>query len=336
MTPDATRHNPDPLYLRQLLQAAGLNQLQAAERLGITGRVLRYYLSDADSAGYRPAPYLVQFALERLAAAAAEVVDVAPRLVEAPAPENVALQGWRALTDADVIEQAPAGLGWEDGREAVERQVLERFWELPPDFHAHGYDPLILGVWPPAAIEPALFELVMQGHAQLRGMQREQARNRLALLWQDVRRPRHPLLILIALERLLAVVHDWKAQGVLSHREADDLILNALVRRERITEQVAEQARRYDPNVIPWAYRKALESPIIELQQAPRFAGKVGQRRLRQAEAEWQAQHLEKQAATLVSNAEALRHRWGGPLQTAGALRSVSRHIPERTEPNDD
>ncbi|MNN43823.1 hypothetical protein D3C81_1580820 [compost metagenome] len=75
---------------------------------------------------------------------------------------------------------------------------------------------------------------------------------------------------------------------------------------------------------------------MIELQQAPRFAGKVGQRRLRQAEAEWQAQHLEKQAATLVSNAEALRHRWGGPLQTAGALRSVSRHIPAPAEPQDD
>lgn len=68
MRPDASRHNPDPCYLRGLLEQAGLSQRQAAQALGITDRSLRYYLSDAASDTYRAAPYPVQFALECLAA----------------------------------------------------------------------------------------------------------------------------------------------------------------------------------------------------------------------------------------------------------------------------
>lgn len=335
MTPDAARHNPDPLYLRQLLQAAGLNQLQAAERLGITGRALRYYLSDTDSDGYRPAPYLVQFALERLAAAAIELIEPLPATLTVPPAPSMADDDWRALTDADVVAQAPVGLEWFEAEHAVEQAVQERFEQLPACFHEASYsrEP---GTWPVAAIDPALFAQVMRAYEQLRARQFEQAQTRLGLLWDDVRRPRHPLLELLAIDRLLAVLTTWQELGVLTYLDVAEQRNNALERRERVAERVAEQARRYDPNVVPWAYRQPLESPLIELQQAPRFAGKVGQRRLRQAEAEWQAQHLEKQAATLVSNAEALRHRWGGPLQTAGALRSVSRHIPASAEPQDD
>lgn len=67
MKPDASKHNPDPRYLRGLLEKTGLSQRQAAQRLGISDRVVRYYLSDETSASHRPAPYVVQFALEQLA-----------------------------------------------------------------------------------------------------------------------------------------------------------------------------------------------------------------------------------------------------------------------------
>ena len=66
--PDASLHNPDPRYLRGLVDRSGLSQRRIAELLGITDRVMRYYLSDEASTTFRPAPYPVQFALECLAA----------------------------------------------------------------------------------------------------------------------------------------------------------------------------------------------------------------------------------------------------------------------------
>ena len=68
MKPDASKHNPDPRYLRGLVDRSGVSQRKAAELLGITDRSMRYYLSDEDSPTFRPAPYPVQFALECLAA----------------------------------------------------------------------------------------------------------------------------------------------------------------------------------------------------------------------------------------------------------------------------
>jgi hypothetical protein len=68
MKPDSSTHNPDPRYLRGLLEKAGLTQRQAAQLLGISDRVMRYYLSDEASESYRAAPYPIQFALECLAA----------------------------------------------------------------------------------------------------------------------------------------------------------------------------------------------------------------------------------------------------------------------------
>ena len=65
MIPDATRHNPDPAYLRGLVERAGLSQRQAAREIGISDRMMRYYL-DSGATG-RPAPYPVQYALESLA-----------------------------------------------------------------------------------------------------------------------------------------------------------------------------------------------------------------------------------------------------------------------------
>ena len=65
MRPDASKHDPRPEYLRALLDQAGMSQREAARRIGISERVMRYYLAP-ESADYRPAPYVVQFALESL------------------------------------------------------------------------------------------------------------------------------------------------------------------------------------------------------------------------------------------------------------------------------
>lgn len=68
MKPDASKHDPRPEYLRALIEKSGLTQRGAADRIGISDRLMRYYLcqpgGDAES---RVAPYPVQFALECLA-----------------------------------------------------------------------------------------------------------------------------------------------------------------------------------------------------------------------------------------------------------------------------
>jgi hypothetical protein len=86
MTPDATRHDPRPDYLRALLERAGLSQRAAARQIGIDERSMRYYLADpAGPSRYTPAPYPVQYALEALArqaASAGSFAEQAARLVE--------------------------------------------------------------------------------------------------------------------------------------------------------------------------------------------------------------------------------------------------------------
>lgn len=66
MTPDARHHNPDPVYLRELMRRTGLSQREVAARLGMGARMLRYYLAEE---GKHRAPYAVQYCLEVLAAA---------------------------------------------------------------------------------------------------------------------------------------------------------------------------------------------------------------------------------------------------------------------------
>jgi len=82
--PDASNHNPDPRYLRGLLEQAGLSQRKAAELIGISDRVMRYYLSDIQSASYRAAPYAVQFAIECLSSDSVGSVTDRPRLADPP------------------------------------------------------------------------------------------------------------------------------------------------------------------------------------------------------------------------------------------------------------
>lgn len=67
MKPDSNQHNPDPAYLRRLLERAGITQRAAAQQIGISDRVMRYYLMSEDSESFRPAPYPVQYALEQIA-----------------------------------------------------------------------------------------------------------------------------------------------------------------------------------------------------------------------------------------------------------------------------
>lgn len=66
MKPDSSLHDPRPDYLRALLSAAGMSQREAARRIGISERVMRYYLADPASGDYRAAPYPVQYAIEQL------------------------------------------------------------------------------------------------------------------------------------------------------------------------------------------------------------------------------------------------------------------------------
>lgn len=65
--PDATRHKPSPVYLRELLAKAGISQRKAAELLGMSAAGLQNYIRDPADPKYRPAPYVVQYALEALA-----------------------------------------------------------------------------------------------------------------------------------------------------------------------------------------------------------------------------------------------------------------------------
>lgn len=65
--PDATKHTPDPEYLRSLVERAGVSQREAARIIGVENeRTFRRYLT-LKASDYQPAPYPVQFALECLA-----------------------------------------------------------------------------------------------------------------------------------------------------------------------------------------------------------------------------------------------------------------------------
>ena len=61
MKPDSRKYNPDPGYLRGLIECAGLTQVGTAKEIGISGRTIRRYLS-----GEHTIPYSVQFAVECL------------------------------------------------------------------------------------------------------------------------------------------------------------------------------------------------------------------------------------------------------------------------------
>lgn len=67
MKPNAANHNPDPRYLRGLIEQAGISQRKTAQLIGMSWTGFRNYLRDESDPLYRVADYRVQFALECLA-----------------------------------------------------------------------------------------------------------------------------------------------------------------------------------------------------------------------------------------------------------------------------
>ncbi|MGL4517045.1 MAG: hypothetical protein ACRCUH_10200 [Shewanella sp.] len=67
MKPDASNHNPCPLYLRGLIEKSGISQRKTAQLVGMSWTGFRNYLRAESEPLYRVAPYTVQFALEALA-----------------------------------------------------------------------------------------------------------------------------------------------------------------------------------------------------------------------------------------------------------------------------
>ncbi len=63
MKPNPEKYNPNPEYLRELVEKSGLSSSKAAESIGIPSRTFRDYLNDNHKS---KAPYPVQFALESL------------------------------------------------------------------------------------------------------------------------------------------------------------------------------------------------------------------------------------------------------------------------------
>ncbi|RDI99553.1 hypothetical protein DVT68_01485 [Dyella solisilvae] len=68
--PDTRKHQPDPVYLRPIFDRTGLTQAQAANAIGVTSCTIRSDRASGDPS--RPAPHLVKYALEQLAAHATE------------------------------------------------------------------------------------------------------------------------------------------------------------------------------------------------------------------------------------------------------------------------
>ena len=70
MKPDASLHNPDPAYMRELRERAGLTQRGVAAALGMSRRTVQYYEEAEDKKKKEHfADYRYQFALEALACA---------------------------------------------------------------------------------------------------------------------------------------------------------------------------------------------------------------------------------------------------------------------------
>ncbi len=59
--PDPKKHNPDPTFLRRLVELTGLSQQEAAKAIGKSPRSMRQWL-----AGENKYSYCVQYALEGL------------------------------------------------------------------------------------------------------------------------------------------------------------------------------------------------------------------------------------------------------------------------------
>jgi len=59
--PDANRYDPSPTHVRGLVDASGLSQRECARRIGVSERIMRYWIS-----GESEIPYAAQYCLEAL------------------------------------------------------------------------------------------------------------------------------------------------------------------------------------------------------------------------------------------------------------------------------
>ena len=64
LIPNARLRRTDQGYIRVLVKATGLSQGGCADRIGVSPRILRQYLTESDS--HVAIPYPVQFTLEAL------------------------------------------------------------------------------------------------------------------------------------------------------------------------------------------------------------------------------------------------------------------------------
>lgn len=59
-------HNPEPAYLRGLIDKIGISQRGIAKILQITPQIFRMYITDKSNLSYKECPYKVQLCLEYL------------------------------------------------------------------------------------------------------------------------------------------------------------------------------------------------------------------------------------------------------------------------------
>lgn len=62
-TPNIDEYNPDPDYLRSLVERSGLSQREVARRVGVSERTMRDYLNSNHKSAHT---YPVQFTIEML------------------------------------------------------------------------------------------------------------------------------------------------------------------------------------------------------------------------------------------------------------------------------
>ncbi|HEY6612746.1 MAG TPA: hypothetical protein VIZ86_16655 [Pseudomonas sp.] len=125
MKPDCTQYDPEPQRLRYLIARSGMSERQAASRIGIAIRALRYYLLPEDSEKHVTPGYPVLYTLEGLAFA-----EYPLDVLEACAnPAMIARHLHDAMRNDDTAEPArrmAQAFIARGGRVAIELHELER------------------------------------------------------------------------------------------------------------------------------------------------------------------------------------------------------------------
>jgi transcriptional regulator with XRE-family HTH domain len=120
-TPDASRHNDSPAYLRQLIESTRLSQAEVAQVIGVDARTLRRHLL-----GETRISYPVQFAVECLAASITAARRPARALRSVPS-RQLARDLAGLLVERDTAP--PASYAWQradDQMQAIRRELQRR------------------------------------------------------------------------------------------------------------------------------------------------------------------------------------------------------------------